>query len=379
MTPTNRELLGQLLLTLVLFGCGDHGGSNGNSPGESPQPQSSCPVASQPISVSAVNSWPDLDAEQYASDQANACASMVYYEMLPWTTPDRACNESHPDACTNAYRVERRAHLHAMVKRHIKTIWSAQNYNAAGPKHWTEAMYRQHIIDFREDALEADPTLQYVAISPGGEPWAWTWSAVLARAQIARAEWPGEFVIADAHSAEASGEPYFGGIHYDWLEVHPCSIEQTYRAIRFNSTIEPPNPPSPILTVTDCGPVLVPGDPTLSEIAREALRLKQPVCFYDHAGRTTNHSAMNSVAAVIIDQSFAHRPEGPGDGRPSEQRFVGVALGSTKLAAILPSTDPRRNFVFVDFPRVVNRSYRLVKGHGSVAHYFYSSARTDNG
>ena len=258
-----------------------------------------CPSGAHPISASVVNHWPDLDPEQYANDQVNSCASLVYYEMLPWNTPDARCDEAHPNACTDPHRIARRAHLRAMVARKIKTVWSAQNFNAAGPRRWTEDMYRQHIISFREDALEADPSLTYIALSPGGEPWAWTWEAVLARARIAREEWPGGFVIADAHANEASCEPYFGGIHYNWLEVHPCSIEQTYRSIRFNSTIDPSNPTCPILTVTDCGPVLIPGEPFITDLTREALILGEPLVYYGYQDKMVNVAAMLSIRSAM--------------------------------------------------------------------------------
>jgi len=228
-----------------------------------------CPAGPRPISVSLVNSWPLHDPEQYATDQERDCASLVYYEMLPWTDRSGPCDKDHPSLCTNAYRAERQQHLRAMSAHKVKSLWSPENLNAEGPKRWTDDQFRQHIRDFRADAEAVG--LEWVALSTGGEPWAWDYKHAETRAKIVDEEWPGELVVPDAGRNEATGTPYFPGFSYSWLEVHPCSFPQLERSLR---TL------GPILTVTDCGPVLVPGEPVKTDLTAEAARLNVPLLFY---------------------------------------------------------------------------------------------------
>jgi hypothetical protein len=194
---------------------------------------------------------------------------MVYYEMFPWAVRTAECDEAHPTFCTNAYRHERRLHLQAMSAHKIITVWPVENFNAYGPKQWSDLQFRDYIRDFREDAEEVG--LEWVMLTTGSEPWAWNYDRARTRAEIVRQEWPGLLVMADKGANEATGRPYFDGIAYDLLEVHPCSIDQTYRSLRHSG---------PILTVTDCGPVLVPGEPHRGELEAEAIRSGVPLLFY---------------------------------------------------------------------------------------------------
>jgi hypothetical protein len=156
-----------------------------------------------------------------------------------------------------------------MSAHKIITVWPVENFNAYGPKQWSDLQFRDYIRDFREDAEEVG--LEWVMLTTGSEPWAWNYDRARTRAEIVRQEWPGLLVMADKGANEATGRPYFDGIAYDLLEVHPCSIDQTYRSLRHSG---------PILTVTDCGPVLVPGEPHRGELEAEAIRSGVPLLFY---------------------------------------------------------------------------------------------------
>jgi hypothetical protein len=251
-----------ILTAIAILGC--EKGQLSSSPDA---PDATC--APRPVSVSLVNSWPLLDAEVYASDEERACASLVYYEMFPWVDRSGLCDQAHPTGCTDAYRTERKAHLHAMSAHKIITAWSPENFNAYGPKQWTDEEFREELRDFRRDAEEVG--IEWVMMTTGGEPWAWSYNRARARAEIVREEWAGTLIMADSGANEASGRPYFSGIPYDFLEVHPCSIPQALRAL---------NHSGPILTVTDCSPVLVPGEPVRSDLEAKAIQLGVPLLLY---------------------------------------------------------------------------------------------------
>lgn len=267
--------------------CGQGGGSR--------DPQVSC-ADPRPISVNAVNVWPGLDPVAYAAEQSDNCASVVHIEAFPWMDRSGACDAAHPTLCTETYRVERRAFLAAMADREITTLVTSQNVNAYGP--WTlgKAAFRQHMIEIREDAAAVG--FSRVWVGAPSEPWMFNrrWrirledDGPLERTLVARSEWPGTFVLADKGAGKATGKPYFPGVAFDYLEVHPCSIADTYESLRFGGKT---------LTVTDCGAVLVPDQQTTKALASEAIRLGVPLLFYDHFALQPDVASMRALGDVL--------------------------------------------------------------------------------
>lgn len=243
-----------------------------------------------PISVSRVNDWPGKDPEAYAAELAANCASLVALEGLPWFDRAGPCDAAHPTLCANPFREERRRLLRAMSAHKITTLVTSENSNAYGPRLISLEAFRAHVQAIREDALEVG--LENVWLGAPSEPWAWEEGA-RERSLVAREEWPGEFVLPDLGRNSATGKPYFQGIAYEHLEVHPCRVADALASIRFGA---------PVLTVTDCGALLVPGVELAVQLAREALAFHRPLVFYDHVASDGDTVVDNAIGLEIHAQ-----------------------------------------------------------------------------
>lgn len=257
-----------LILAFAVWRCGSGGG------GQDKEPEATCPKQVRG-SVSPVNSWPGTDAELFAKSLRAECRDLIELEGLPWFPPGSApCDQAHPTQCTDPHREERKALLAAMSAHKISVLINSHNSNAYGPRTWSNEQWREYIRGIREDAEETGADVWLGAPS---EPWAWFGDEVRNRTIIARAEWPGIFVLPDRAANHASGQPYFTGVPYDYLEVHPCNVDDIFKSIRFGA---------PVLTVTDCGPVIASRlSPALAaDLFSEAESLARPIIFYDHDG-----------------------------------------------------------------------------------------------
>lgn len=261
---------------LVLAACGSGGGHDVASRAV---PSHGC-ARTAPITVSAVNGWPGIDPERYAEDLAASCVTLVEIEGLPYFDPTLPC-------CAEPYRQQRRALLKSMSAHKVTTSIVTQNSNA--PKAWEldEIWFRRHITEIREDALEVG--IEHVWLGSPSEPDAFDQARGRARAQIARDEWPGVFVMPARTVPRIA--PWFAGIRYDYLEVHPGSVA---RALYFLGR------PEPLLVVTDNSTLLVPGDADLRALTSAALRLARPLVFYDFAATAPNLPALGSIADEIM-------------------------------------------------------------------------------
>jgi hypothetical protein len=251
---------------IVVGGCGGGGGGGGES-GGGPDTGAKC-RQSILVSVSVVNGWPGVDPEAYAAELADSCLSLVEIEALPWFDRSGPCDSRNPRLCTEPFLNERRAFFAAMAGRGISVFVTAHNANAYGPRLMSRAAWDEHI---RRIAADAAATGADVWLSPISEPWAWQSNEPRLRALAARSIWTGKFILPDAGAARRTGRPFWGGMPYDLLEVHPCSIQAT------RDTINPGT-----LTVTDCSPVLNPGPALALELGGIAADVGAPLIFYDH-------------------------------------------------------------------------------------------------
>lgn len=259
----------------VAAGCGGAGGG-----GDGGTAKSVCPVTPRQISVALPNNWPGVDPEAFAQLLADSCQSITEIEALPYFDHSLPC-------CVEPYREQRRALLKAMSAHKVTTHIIPENSNA--PKAWDfdEAWYRRYMTDLVADAHEAGT--QYVWMSSPSEPDAFDQRRGLERAKITRELWDGVFVMPARTKPQI--EPWFSGIPYDYLEVHPGSVEAALFFLRR---------PEPLLVVTDNGALLVPDDADLRNLTHEALRLDRPLIFYDYRALQPNVSAIGVVADEIV-------------------------------------------------------------------------------
>ena len=247
---------------IVVGGCGGGGGGGDTEAGGR-----SC-KSLLPVSVSVVNGWPGVDPEAYAAELADSCLSLVEIEALPWFDRAGPCDSRNPRLCTDPFLNERRALFAAMAERGISVFVTAHNANAYGPRLMSRAAWDEHI---RGIAADAEVTGADVWLSPISEPWTWESPEAEARARLARSIWNRKFVLPDRGANRRFGRPYWTGMPYDLLEVHPCSLAAT------EASLSPDT-----LTVTDCTPVLNPGGAAALDLASIAADLGAPLIFYDH-------------------------------------------------------------------------------------------------
>lgn len=244
------------------------------------------------VSVSPVNGWPGIDAKLAAMELEARCQAIQLIEAIPYFDRSGPCDKRHPDLCIQTYAPLRRAYLKAMSAHGVTVVVTTQNSNAAGPWTWTEEQFRQHVISIREDALEAG--IEHVWLGTPSEPNAGDQTRGRARAEIARQEWPGVLVM--PARTEPKIMPWFSGIHYDYLEVHPGSVAKALFYL---------GRPEPLLVVTDNATLLVPSDAALRDITRKALRLipPPPVIFYDNLAFDLNLPAIGAITDEIFQST----------------------------------------------------------------------------
>lgn len=270
-----------LAFAFVLYSCG-----SGGREITAVQP---CPRNAL-VSVAPVNGWPGIaDPEDFASELERGCQGLTQIEAFAWWDRSGACDGAHPGLCTETYREKRRAFLRSMSAHKVTTLITSMNSNAEGPRRLSDDAFGSHVREIRADAEEVG--LQWVWLGAPSEPWADPdQDRARRRAEIARVEWPAVFVLPDAGANHATGRPYFGGVAFDMLEVHPCTVDDARAAIARGA---------PILTVTDCGSLLVPPAEEIRALTREALALEQPLLFYDFAAVGPNIAAIAAVGDEI--------------------------------------------------------------------------------
>lgn len=264
------------ILALVAVAC-----SHPSSTSE--ENQSLCRGTPHALSVALPNGWPGIDAEAYGSALESSCENLTLIEALPWFDRSGECDARHPDLCTESFPEVRRAFLRSMSAHGIRTVVTSENMNAYGPRQKSDEWFRSLIRSIREDAEVVG--LDNVILGAPSEPWA---SPAIAerRARIAREEWPGLFIVPDRGANHATGMPYYPGFSYDYLEVHPCTVQDALRSIRMGV---------PILTVTDCGPVLNPGPVVSAELARSAKDLGSPLIIYDFRATEPDYATIHAI------------------------------------------------------------------------------------
>lgn len=242
-----------------LLGCGGGGGSGGGT-----QPVKTLHEAS----VAAVNGWPNIDPEAYAKLLGDNGLTLTEIEGFPWVDRRDLCDNAHPTGCSDPYRDKRRALLHAMSAHKVTVYVNPVNFNSSFARRMPVAQFSDYVAGIVADCNEVGASNCW--LGTGSEPWATPDQGdALAKARAVRALWPGTLVMPDAGSNRPLGRPYFQGITYDHLEVHPCSLEDAVDSVEFGP---------PVFTVTDCGPVLNPGPEPVKALAA----FGHPLIIYDH-------------------------------------------------------------------------------------------------
>jgi hypothetical protein len=265
------------LLALLIWACGHNGGGT-----------SSVPPRLERVSISVVNGWPGFNAEEYANEIATNQQGLVLIEGLPWFDRTTPCDVSHRQNCTEAYRFQRQNFLRAMAQRKIVTLITTQNSNSAGGWTMTDQQFKDYVRDIHEDAENVG--MEWVWLGSPSEPWAHPPEEGRRRAQTARDVWPGIFVMPDAGAHIVTGRPYFDGIKFDHLEVHPCNYQEVGDALQHGP---------PTIIVTDCSPVLNPGPAQSSAWASQAVSKGIPLIIYDHFAVNPDIVGIRAVGAAL--------------------------------------------------------------------------------
>lgn len=260
------------LILAFTVGCG---GGTGSSPER----------ATYPASVSAVNGWPLIDPNEYAKDLSDNGLGLVELEGFPWVDRSSPCDDAHPTNCGDPYRVQRRALLKAMSAHKITVYINLSNANSTFARRMTDAQVLDEVQSINSDVAATGAT---VWLGPLSEPWVWHGSGPQHRAEIIRAAWAGVFVVADYGANQALGRPYFDGVRYDYLEVHPCALNDALSAMQRGSFV-----------VTDCSPILNPGPEVSAGLLRQAMQAGRPLVIYDHFAVKPDVGTMVAMGAEI--------------------------------------------------------------------------------